>query len=65
MPSKNPIVKIKDVATETAMTVAGTVAGTVAETVKDPIGTGQKVVGTAVGQAVAATQEHQGDNTYR
>jgi hypothetical protein len=48
VPSKNPIEKIKDVATGAAMTVAGTVS----ETVKDPIGTGQKVVGTAVGQAV-------------
>jgi ribonuclease E len=30
-----------------------TVVGTVTEAVKDPIGTGQRVVGTAVGQAVA------------
>jgi hypothetical protein len=49
MPRKSPIEKIKDAATGAAVTVAGTVA----ETVKDPIGTGQKVVGTAVVQAVA------------
>jgi hypothetical protein len=49
VPPKNPIGKIKDVATDAAVTVAGTVSGTV----KDPIGTGQKVVGTAIGQAVA------------
>jgi len=49
VPSKNPIGKIKDAATGAAVTVVGTVS----ETVKDPIGTSQKVVGTAVGQAVA------------
>jgi DNA-binding protein HU-beta len=49
VPRKNPIGKIKDAATGAAVTVVGTVS----ETVKDPIGTGQKVVGTAVGQAVA------------
>ena len=49
MPPKNPIGKIKDTATDAAVTVVGTVT----ETVKDPIGTGQKVVGTAIGQAVA------------
>jgi len=49
VPPKNPIGKIKDAATDAAVTVVGTVT----ETVKDPIGTGQKVVSTAVGQAAA------------
>jgi hypothetical protein len=49
VPPKNPIGKIKDAATDAAVTVVGTVT----ETVKDPIGTGHKVVSTAVGQAVA------------
>jgi hypothetical protein len=49
VPPKNPIGKIKDVATDAAVTVVGTVT----ETVKDPIGTGQKVVSAAVGQAAA------------
>jgi hypothetical protein len=49
MTRKNPLGKIKDVATDAAVTVVGTVT----ETVKHPIGTGQKVVGTAVGQAAA------------
>jgi hypothetical protein len=46
---KNPLGKIKDVADVAVLTVVGTVT----ETVKHPIGTGQKVVGTAVGQAAA------------
>jgi hypothetical protein len=49
VPPKNPIGKIKDAATDAAVTVVGTVT----ETVRDPIGTGQKVVSTAVGQAAA------------
>jgi hypothetical protein len=49
VPRRNPIGKIKDAATEAAVTMVGTVS----ETMKDPVGTGQKVVGTAVGQAVA------------
>jgi hypothetical protein len=49
VPPKNPIGKIKDAATDAAVTVVGTVTATV----KDPIGTGHKVVSTAVGQAVA------------
>ncbi len=49
MAPKNPLGTIKDVAD---LAVA-TVVSTVSETVKDPVGAGQKVVGTAVGQAVA------------
>ncbi len=50
MARKNPLGKIKDAADVAVLTVVGTVT----ETVKDPIGTGQKVVGVAVGQAAAA-----------
>jgi hypothetical protein len=60
VPNQNPLGKIKDVATGAAVTVVGTVT----ETVKDPVGaghkavgTGQKVVGTAVGQAVGTGQK--------
>ena len=49
MPKKNPLGTIKDVA-DVAM---ASVVSTVSESVKDPVGTGQKVVGSAVGQAVA------------
>ena len=41
MARKNPLGKIKDAADVAVLTVVGTVT----ETVKDPIGTGQKVVG--------------------
>jgi len=47
---KNPLGKIKDVADVAVLTVVGSVT----ETVKDPVGTGQKLVGSAVGQAAAA-----------
>jgi hypothetical protein len=46
--SKNPLGKLKDAATEAAVTVVGTVT----EAVKHPVGTGQRVIGSAVGQAV-------------
>ena len=46
---KNPLGTIKDVAD----VAVATVVSTVTESVKHPVGTGQKVVGTAVEQAVA------------
>ena len=49
MPKKNPLGTIKDVA-DVAM---ASVVSTVSDSVKDPVGTGQKMVGSAVGQAVA------------
>ena len=50
MARKNPLGKIKDAADVAVLTVVGSVT----ESVKDPVATGQKVVGGAVGQAAAA-----------
>ena len=49
MPAKSPLGKIKDVADVAVVSVVSTVSGTV----KDPVGTGQKVVGQALGVAGA------------
>ena len=49
MSAKSPLGKIKDVADVAVVSVVSTVSGTV----KDPVGTGQKVVGQALGVAGA------------
>ena len=49
MSAKSPLGKIKDVADVALVSVVSTVSGTV----KDPVGTGQKVVGQALGVAGA------------
>ena len=49
VPKKSPLGTIKDVAD----VAVASVVSTVTESVKDPVGTGQRMVGSAVGQAAA------------